>query len=83
MEWPYIYIVLKDYVLNCYTRELLILFMIMISLLCHAYNSFQVFAVIFLLFAKKKFNHGGEITKQVSVRPVFLQQGEFGKAREK
>ena len=52
MERLVIYIVLKDYVMNYYTRELLILFNIMISLLCHAYNSIQVFAGIFLLFAK-------------------------------
>ena len=29
--------------MNCYSRELLILFRIMISPLCHAYKSFQIF----------------------------------------
>ena len=38
--------------MNCYTRELLILFKIMISLLFRAYNSIQVFVGILLLFAK-------------------------------
>ena len=38
--------------MNYYTRELLILLKIIISLLCHAYKSIQVFASIFLLFAK-------------------------------
>ena len=53
MERFVIYIVLKDYVMNCYTRELLILLNIMIwSLLCHDYNPIQVFASILLLFAK-------------------------------
>ena len=52
MEPLDIYIVLKDYVINCYTRELLILFKIMISLLCHSYKYIHVFADIFLLFAK-------------------------------
>ena len=47
-----IYIMLKDYVMNYYNREILILFKIMISLLCHAYNSIQFFASIYLLFAK-------------------------------
>ena len=37
--------------MNYYTRELSILFSIMISLLFHAYQSIQVFAGIFLLFA--------------------------------
>ena len=52
MEQLDIYIVLKDYVMNYYTRELLILFGIMISLLCHSYNSIQVFAGILLLCGK-------------------------------
>ena len=52
MELHDIYLILKDYLMYYYTRELLILFKIMISLLCHAYNSIQVFAGIFLLFAK-------------------------------
>ena len=47
MERLVIYIVLKDNVMNCYTRELLILFRIMISPLCHAYKSFQVFFLVF------------------------------------
>ena len=36
--------------LNCDTRELLILFRIMISTLCHAYKSFQVFCWYFAMF---------------------------------
>ena len=52
MEPLGIYLMLKDYLMNCYTRDLLILFKIMISLLCHAYKSIQVFAGILLLFAK-------------------------------
>ena len=52
MEPLDIYILLKDYLMNCYTRELLILFKIMISLLCHSYKSIQVFVGILLLFAK-------------------------------
>ena len=52
MEPIDIYLVLKDYVMSCYTKELLILFKIMISLLCNAYKSIQVFAGILLLFSK-------------------------------
>ena len=54
MERLDIYIVSKDYVLNCYTRDLLILFRIMISTLCHAYKSFQVFGWYFAMFLPKK-----------------------------
>ena len=49
MERLVIYIVLKDNVMNCYTRELLILFRIMISTLCHSYKSFQVFCWYFAM----------------------------------
>ena len=35
--------------MNCYTRELLILFRIMISILCHAYKSFQAFCWYFAM----------------------------------
>ena len=79
MEPLDIFIVLNDYVMNRYTRELLILFRIMISLLCHAYKSIQVFGGIFLLFAKKNSCHGAGRTKQVFVRAVFLERGEFWK----
>ena len=63
MERLDIYIVLKDYVLNCYTRELLILFRIMISTLFHAYKSFHVFCWYFAMFLSKK------ISAMVQVEP--------------
>ena len=72
MERLVIYVVLKDYVMNCYTRELLILFTIKISLLCHAYKSLQFFCRYFTIISKKKSDDGVGRTKQVFVRHVFL-----------
>ena len=54
MEQLVIYIFLKDYVMNCYTKEILILFRIMISPLCQAYKSFQYFCWYFSIICQKK-----------------------------
>ena len=94
MEPLDIYLMLKDYVINYYTREIFLLFKIMISLLCHAYKSIQVFASILLLFAKfflamvqvepnRYLSDLYSLSEGSLGRPIFLERGEFRKARGK
>ena len=82
MERVEIYIVLKYYVMNYYTRELLILFRIMISLFCHAYKTIQVFAGILILFAKF-FSAMVQVEPNRDLLDLSFSRGEFWKARGK
>ena len=83
MERLNIYIMLKDYVLNCYTRELLILFRIMISTLCHAYKSFQVFCWYLAMFLPNCFSAMVQVEPNKYLLDLsFSSEGILGRLEE-